>query len=125
MSAHPLNLALRFLLELAALAAYAYWGWTAHEGIQRHLLGIGLPLLAAVLWGTFRVPNDPGNAPVPIPGPLRLLLEAAFFAGAVGLLATVRSTPALVLGVLLVLHYAASYDRVLWLLRGAPGQPGR
>jgi len=125
MSSHPLNLALRLLLELSALAAYAYWGWTDHEGIRRYLLGIGLPLLAAVLWGTFRVPNDPGNAPVPIPGPVRLLLEAAFFAGAVGLLATVRSTPALALGALVVLNYIASYDRVLWLLRGAPGQPGR
>lgn len=123
MASHPLNLALRFLLELAALAAYIFWGWTAHEGAQRYLLGIGLPLLAAVVWGAFRVPNDPGKAPVPVPGPVRLALEVAFFAGAVGLLATVRPTPALVLGALVVLHYLVSYDRVLWLLRGTPAQP--
>ena len=117
MAWHPINLALRFMLELAALAAYAYWGWAAHEGAWRYLLGIGLPLLAAVLWGTFRVPNDPGNAPVPVPGPVRLLLEAAFFAGAVALLAAVSPRPAVVLGVLVVLHYAASYDRVVRLLK--------
>ena len=117
MSSHPLNLALRFLLELAALAAYACWGWAAHEGAWRYLLGIGLPLLAAVLWGTFRVPNDPGKAPVPIPGPAWLLLEAIFFAAAVGLLAAVSTWPAIVFGVLVALHYAASYDRVAWLLR--------
>ena len=106
MASHPINLALRFLLELAALAAYAYWGWVAHEGAWRYVLGIGPPLLAAILWGTFRVPNDPGSAPVPVPGPARLLLAA------------VSPRPAVVFGVLVVLHYAASYDRVLWLLRG-------
>jgi len=118
MASHPLNLGVRFLLELAALAAYAYWGWAAHEGIWRWVLGIGLPLLAAALWGTFRVPNDPGHAPVPVPGVVRLLLEAAYFGGAVALLSTLRPTPAVVLGGLVVLHYAASYDRVAWLVRG-------
>lgn len=123
MSSHPLNLALRFLLELAALAAYAYWGWAAQEGGWRYFLGIGLPLLAAVLWGTLRVPNDPGRAPVPVFGPARLLLETVFFAGAVTLLAAVRTTPAIVLGALVVPHYIASHDRVQWLLRGAPKPP--
>lgn len=63
------------------------------------------------------MPNDPGKAPVPIPGPARLLLEAIFFAAAVGLLAAVRPILALVFGVLVGLHYAASYDRVARLLR--------
>ncbi len=75
MGSHSLNLALRFLLELAALGAMGYWGWTQHEGPVRWRWAIGLPLVAAVLWGTFAVPNDPsrsGQAPVPIPGILRL-----------------------------------------------------
>ena len=33
MSAHPINLALRFILELAALYALGYWGWTQHDGL--------------------------------------------------------------------------------------------
>jgi hypothetical protein len=31
MSKNPANLALRFVLELAALAALGYWGWTTHN----------------------------------------------------------------------------------------------
>ncbi len=59
MGSHPLNLALRFLLELVALGAMGYWGWTQHEGTARWLWAIGLPLVAAVLWGTFAVPTTP------------------------------------------------------------------
>lgn len=32
MSQHPLNLALRFLLEIAASVAIGYWGWHQAEG---------------------------------------------------------------------------------------------
>jgi hypothetical protein len=117
MSNHPINLAVRFLLELSILASLGYWGWTEHAGVGRFLWGVGLPLVAAVVWGTFRVPNDPGPAPVAVPGLVRLLLELALFGAAVGLLfAAGRSTAAVVLGVLVVLHYAVSYDRILWLV---------
>jgi hypothetical protein len=118
MGNHPLNLALRFALELAGLWALGYWGWTAHAGALRWLLAIGAPLLAAALWGTFRVPGHPGRAPVPVPGPVRLLLEAAFFGSAVwALFAAERPAWAWVLAALVVAHYAASYDYVLKLLR--------
>lgn len=118
MGQHPLNLALRFLLELAALFSVGYWGWTQHEGLFRLLLGLGLPLLFAALWGTFRVPGDPGAAPVAIPGYLRLLLELFLLgSGVIALYAAGRTTPALILAALLLLHYAISYDRIAWLLR--------
>jgi len=117
MSSNPINLGFRFLLELAGLFAMGYWGWSQHEGVWRFLLGFGVPLLAAALWGTFRVPNDPGKAPVVVPGWVRLLLEVAYFAAAVVLLATAyQPTAALILGVLVVFHYALSYDRIRWLL---------
>jgi hypothetical protein len=117
MSNHPINLALRFLLEMAILAALAYWGWAEHHGLWRAVLAVGLPLAAALLWGTFRVPGDPKDAPVPVPGPVRLLLELVLFAAAVWFLAAAdQPSAAAVLGVLVVLHYAASYDRVRWLL---------
>jgi protein involved in polysaccharide export with SLBB domain len=58
MGQNPLNLALRFVLEIVALIAVGYWGWTAATGVLGYVLAIGLPLLAAVFWGTFRVPGD-------------------------------------------------------------------
>lgn len=79
MANHPLNLGLRFLLELLALFAMGYWGWAQHLGLARFFWMIGLPLVAAVLWGTLRVPGHPGPAPVAVSGPLRLFLEAVFF----------------------------------------------
>lgn len=121
MSQNPLNLAVRFLLELVALAALAYWGWTQHTGALRFLLALGLPLLAAILWATFSVPGDrsrSGKAPVPVPGILRLLLEALLFISAVWCLQDAGATTlAWIMGVLLVAHYALSYDRIAWLLK--------
>jgi hypothetical protein len=118
MANHPLNLGLRFLLELVALFAMGYWGWTQHAGLARFLWAIGLPLVAAVLWGTFRVPGHPGPAPVIVPGAVRLLLEAVFFGGAVwSLFASGRENCALVFSASVLIHYLASYDYVIELLR--------
>ena len=121
MESHPLNLALRFLLEISALVAIGYWGFSQHTGIWRFLLGFGLPVIAAAIWATFAVPDDPsrsGRAPVPIPGVLRLVLELALFSLAAWALHDVsRSVLALIMLGLTIVHYALSYDRVAWLLR--------
>jgi len=121
MGSHPLNLALRFLLELAALIAMGYWGWTQHDGAARWLWVIGLPIVAAILWGTFAVPNDPsrsGQAPVPTPGVLRFLLELSIFAlAAYVLFLSQQANAAWTLAAVTLFHYAISYDRILWLLR--------
>jgi hypothetical protein len=69
MSQNALNLAVRFLLELAALYAFGRWGWNQRADFMRYVLMIGLPLIAATLWGVFRVPGDAsanGNAPVAV-----------------------------------------------------------
>lgn len=117
MSHNPLVLTLWFLLELAAVGSAAYWGWTQHDGILRLLLAIGVPLVLAVLWGTFRVDDGPKKAPVAIPGFLRLLLELAVFGtGVVLLYAAHQTNAALIFGGLVVLLYVMSYDRVIWLL---------
>jgi hypothetical protein len=121
MANHVANLALRFLLELCALAALGYWGWTQHQGVTRWLLAILAPLVAATLWGVFRVPNDGGAPVVTVPGAVRLGLEAVFFVAAVAaLVAADRPRTALLFGGITMMHYMVSYDRVLWLLRGAP-----
>ena len=46
MSENPVNLALRFLLELAALAALGQWGWVAHDGAARWVWTVGLVVVA-------------------------------------------------------------------------------
>lgn len=121
MGSHPVNLALRFILEIAALFALGYWGWTQHEGFWRFVWGIGLVVLAAVIWGTFAVPEDPsrsGKAPLPVPGSVRLVIELAFFAaGTWAFFAASRPLWGLALGILFVIHYTLSYDRIIWLLK--------
>ena len=81
------NLGLRFLLELAALAGFALWAWQAPYGIPlRVLLAATAVVVLMTLWAVFAVPGDPsrsGNAPVPVPGALRLALELlVLFGGA-------------------------------------------
>lgn len=102
------------------MLAVAYWGWHQATGAVRYILAMALALAAAALWGTFRVPGDTsasGKAPVPVPGPVRLLIEFALFSFAVwGLLDQDASIVALILGAAALLHYILSYDRVLWLL---------
>jgi hypothetical protein len=121
MGFHPLNLALRFLLELAALFALGVWGRSLSSGFMGSVWMIVAPLLAAAAWGTFRTPEDrsaSGRAPVAVPGWTRLVLEAIFFTWAAwGLSQAGYSTQALILAGITLLHYALSYDRIAWLLR--------
>src|SRR5262245_34386325 len=70
------NLALTFVLELVALAALGYWGYTVGEGTLAKLgLAIGLPLVTAVVWGLFLAPK----AVYTVPAWLRFLLKVAVF----------------------------------------------
>ncbi len=118
MSSHPVNLAVRFILELAAWGAMGYWGWTQGQGALRFVLAIGLPVTAAAIWGTFRVPDDPGRAPVPVPGLVRLAIELATFGFATwALYDSGNTTLSLIFAAIVVVHYIVSYDRVAWLVR--------
>jgi hypothetical protein len=118
MANHPLNLTLRFILELFAIFAYGYWGWTEHVSPIRFLWSFGSIILVAVVWRTFRVPGDPGNAPVAVPGIFRLLLECLIFGGAVwALYHTNLQEVGIVFGAIVFLHYLISYDRIDWLLK--------
>jgi len=120
MSSHPANLALRFLLEVAALVSVARWGLLLVDSWPRYVLLIGLPLGLAIVWGVFAVPNDPsrsGRAPVPIAGSLRLLLEVSVFATAsCALYSSEAPVAAWALAAAVLVHYALSHDRVKWLL---------
>lgn len=53
-----INAGLAFLLELAMLAALGYWGFYGDKSVlAKWMLGIGLPLLAAIVWGLFLAPR--------------------------------------------------------------------
>jgi hypothetical protein len=93
------TLAVRFLTELAMLAALAYWGFAVGEGVSAWLLGLGAPLSAAVVWGAFVAPR----ARWPVPAPVRVAIELVLFGVAAGLLAAVGPPgPAVVLGVVAI-----------------------
>jgi Protein of unknown function (DUF2568) len=79
----PANLGLRFLLELCALAALAYWGLRVSSGVLQWVLGLGAPLAMAVVWGSFMSPK----ATRPLHDPARLLAEIAIFGLAAAALA--------------------------------------
>ena len=121
MGAHPLNLALRFFLEMGALVAMGMWGWQRAVGPWRYVLAFTVPVIAMTLWGVFAVPHDPsrsGRAPVPVPGIARIVLEAAFFGFATwALYSSVHRVPAMAFGVTVLAHYVLSFDRLAWLLR--------
>lgn len=120
MGSHPINLALRFLLELSALAAVGVWGWKVGEGWLRYLLVLGIPIALALAWGAFAVPNDPsrsGTALVAVPGLLRLLIELTIFGLAVWLVWKMSYVKLFwIFTILVVFHYVISYDRIRWLL---------
>ncbi len=121
MNTNPVNLAIRFLLEIVMLIVFACWGWHSIEGWLRYITTAGLPLIAATLWGVFRIPNDPKPAPVAIPGVLRLLLEWVLFGLTAWALYDLGYTKsAIVMAVIVVLHYLVSYDRTWAMLRNRP-----
>jgi hypothetical protein len=100
------NDGLRFLLELAVLAAVGSWGFTVADGAARWLLGLGAPLLVAVVWGLFVAPK----ASLHVDDPLRLLLEVVIFGSAVAALqATGHRTLAIVLGAVVALHLGFTF----------------
>ncbi len=120
MGSNPINLGVRFVLELAAFAGFARWGWTVGTGFWQVGLAVLLPVIGAGLWGTFNVPGDPsrsGKAPVVVPGWFRLVLELAIFgAAALAWFAAGASTVAIAFSATVAVHYIVSYERIRWLL---------
>src|SRR5262245_49318265 len=57
-----INAGLAFLLELVMLFGFGYWGFYGDKSPWlKWILGIGLPLLAAVVWGIFFAPRSAGR----------------------------------------------------------------
>ncbi|MEM5567127.1 YrdB family protein [Psychroserpens sp. AS72] len=120
MGSHPANLFLRFILEIIALISIGIWGWKQTDNWYRFILAIGIPILLAIIWGTFAVPNDPsrsGSAPIVTNGLIRLVIEVSFFTFAIWTLKDLGWTKSsLIMIIVVIFHYIVSYDRVLWLI---------
>lgn len=125
---HPANLAFRFLLEVAALLALGAGAYAAAPNGLSWPAAVLCPVVAAAMWGTFRVPDDgssSGTAPVAVPGPVRLALELLVFGTAVGVCFAASASWAIALGSATVVHYALSIDRIRWLLTTGAGEEAR
>lgn len=116
----PWNLGFRFVLELGALGAMAWWGYEQRDDLWRWPLAMGVPLLAAAAWAAFTMPGDPsrgGEGLVHVPGVARLALELAMFGFGTWALADLDHTAlALGYGTSVTVHYVISYARIAWLL---------
>lgn len=97
-----LNLALRFGLEMAMLAALAWWGIESggNTGLKV-LLGIGAPLAAMGVWGMYIAPRASRR----LSDPVRVAVEIAMFSLAVaGLVAIDQTVLAVTLAALAALN---------------------
>ena len=84
------NDAVRFFVELAALAAVGYWGFHDHSSWALKLtLGVGGPTLIATAWGIWMAPRSTRRASEGI----RALLEIVIFAVATAALAASTRAP--------------------------------
>jgi Protein of unknown function (DUF2568) len=70
-----LVLVVRFVCEVSALAALAYWGAVTEEGALALVLAIAAPPGMAAIWGLFVAPK----ALRPIPAQTRLIVEFFLF----------------------------------------------
>jgi len=109
----PVNAGGRFILELAALYGIGRGVW---EATGNWIAVVVVAGLAAFVWGRFRVPDDPGPAPVAVPGVVRLAIEALILIGGGVGLTTAHERMAIVYLVALVAHYATTRRRLRHVL---------
>lgn len=103
---HSVLLAVLFLLELSALAAFGYWGFHTGSQLPKFVLGIGAPLLVAVFWGLFVSPKSV----VPVSEEVRSMLQLlVFILASVALYASGRRSLALVFLAIAVIDVVLVY----------------
>jgi quinol-cytochrome oxidoreductase complex cytochrome b subunit len=99
----PANLALKFLLELMTLAAFAVWGADVGSGVTAVLLAIAAPLVVAILWGRFAAPRASHRLSTSSRIPFEL---GVFVVAAVALVACGHTIAAIVFAALVALNAA-------------------
>ncbi|MFF0473720.1 DUF2568 domain-containing protein [Streptomyces sp. NPDC004284] len=115
---HVFNEGLAFLLELAALAFLARWGWDGAENVAlRLLLAVAAPAAAAVLWGLFAAPRVRFRVPLAVVLCVKALV---FGAAALALLGLGWPAWAVSFAVVALVNTAlATVDRQAAMRRGA------
>ncbi|WP_033957065.1 YrdB family protein [Psychroserpens jangbogonensis] len=120
MGSHPINLLVRFILEICALISVGVWGWNQTEGWLKFVLAFGIPIILAAIWGIFAVPDDPsrsGKTVIPTRGIVRLIIEFGIFSIAIYSLYNLGLVKlSFAFGVVIIIHYILSYDRIAWLI---------
>ena len=112
---HQANELLAFLLELVALLLLGVWGFHVGSNIAIHvLLGIGAPVLMAVVWGTFAAPR--ARVKLPVPAVLAIKAGVLVIAAVAGYAAGWRAF-AIVFGVVALLNLAVAFSDRESLLR--------
>ena len=102
----PANDALRFFLELSALAAVAYWGWSEHGGVWRWVLVLAAPAAVVLVWGRWMAPKSQTR----VRDPWRLAIELLVFGGAaLALCDADEAVQAVVLGAAAAIHLALTF----------------
>ncbi len=101
------NLGLSFLLELCAMAAFAYWGFQARSALLvKILLALAAALVAAMVWGLVAAPRAPRR----LKGWELPAFKLLFFAlAAAALAATAQPFLAVVLAALVVINLGLGY----------------
>jgi hypothetical protein len=98
------NLALKFLLELAALASFAIWGAHGESGGTAVVRAIIPPLIIALLWGRLAAPRSRHRLARGARIPFELIV---FALAVVALIASGHVAWAIVLGVVMAINAAA------------------
>lgn len=97
-----LNLGVRFLLEILALVIFSFWGLhVTNQVVMKIVLGMGIPILVAAIWGIFGSPK----APYALSGFSRVLLEVVILGlAALALFYTGKHFTAYIFGLLVLIN---------------------
>lgn len=96
-----------FLLEIAMLVSFMYWGFHLDTSLLvKILFGIGTPIIVAIIWGTFIAPK----ASIPVSVPIRILLQIILFSSAaVALYFSEKGTLAIIFGTVVLIEMTLMY----------------
>ena len=95
------NLAIKFGLELVAIAAFAYWGAGLDGTVVSVIVGVAVPATAVVLWGSFAAPRSSRRLPTRQRVPFEL---SVFALAAAALLAVDRTAIAIAFAAVVVVN---------------------
>jgi hypothetical protein len=97
------NLLAKFLLELATVASFAYWGGTVGSGAVSVVVAIAAPLAACALWARFAAPRASHRLPVHVRVPFEL---GVFALAALALVVAGATAAAIVFAVVALINAA-------------------